>query len=223
VHVLQTYQQDWLAGAMYGTRQFGNEQWNQWTVTVSARVQGTNTATFSDQWYGYVFFNQANRQIVFASGDVFSNADEMRDVCQRLGGSQCTNLSELSRTTGGVGLTWARADVITGNRLSLHLFFEGGAETYRRFSETGAGTAAAAPPSRSVSPVFRTGAGIEYVQQSTTSVIPNIYSLSLAAQSGTWPLLGGEVTRPEMLQSWSQQLEQSWPGWSIMAHGRVQW
>ncbi len=219
MHILQDHRMDLLGGAMYGTRQFGNERWDQWTVTLSGRLQGTNTATVSENWYGYIFFNSTNKQLVFASNDVFSNSDELRSVCQTLGGAQCTNLSELSRMTGGAGITWARADVITGDRLNLHLFFEGGAETYRRFSQPAEGQT----PDRDRQFVFRAGAGLEYIRQSQQSVVPTIYSLQLGAQSGTWPLLPGEITRPEMLNPWATSIESGVPGWSLMLYGRVQW
>ncbi len=231
MQVLQDHRLDLLAGAMYGRREYGNERWDQWTVTVSGRLQGTNTATVSEQWYGYLFFNQATRQVVAASGDVFNNAEEMRQVCQTLGGAGCNSLSDLSRTTGGVGLQWARTDVVTGDRMSFHFFFEGGVETYRPWSGAGSGTvdtgggntAAVTINPRDNAFVFRTGVGFNYTQQSPNSTIPNIYSLTLGAQNGSWPLIPGDVTRPEYLQSWGTSMETAIPGWSLMLHGRVQW
>ncbi len=226
VQLLQDHRFDLLSGAMYGRREYGNERWDQWTVTVSGRLQGASTATFSDQWYGYVFFNRATKSVVFASDSVFENADEMRSVCQTLGGSQCTSLTELSRTTGGVGLEWARTDVLTGDRFSFHFFFEGGAESYERFG--GAGTTGAdgtytMTPNRDNEFIFRSGAAFSYTQQSPNSTIPNIYSVGLTGQSGTWPLLPGEITRPEFLQSYESTVGAGIPGWSFMLHGRVQW
>ncbi len=231
MQVLQDHRLDLLAGAMYGRREFGNERWDQWTVTVSGRLQGTNTATVSEQWYGYLFFNQATRQVVAASGDVFNNPDELRQVCQTLGGAGCNSLSDLSRTTGGVGLQWARTDVVTGDRMSFHFFFEGGVETYQPWSGSGSGTldtGGGTTTPVTINPrdnafVFRTGVGFNYTQQSPTSTIPNIYSLTLGAQNGSWPLIPGDVTRPEYLQSWGSSLETAIPGWSVMLHGRVAW
>jgi hypothetical protein len=227
MHVLQDHRLDLLGGAMYGTRQFGNERWQEWTVTFSGRLQGTMTATVSDQWFGYVFFNSTNKQIVFASNDVFHNADELRSVCQQMGGASCTNLTELSRMTGGAGLTWARADLVTGDRFSFHLFFEGGAESYQNFGAAGTtgttGTTGAASLNRDSEFVFRAGLGFDWTRQSERSVIPNRYFLNISGARGTWPLFPGEITRPEYLNSWEQSIGGTYPGWFIMAHGGFQW
>jgi hypothetical protein len=226
VQVLQDHRMDLLTGAMYGRREFGNERWDQWTVTMSGRLQGTNTATVSEQWYGYVFFNRQTKKIVFASDSVFSDSSEMRSVCESLGGAGCTNLTELSRTTGGVGLEWARTDVMTGDRMSFHFFFEGGAESYNRFG--GAGTTDGAGsytvnPNRDNRFIFRSGAAFSYTQQSPNNTVPNIYSLSLTGQSGTWPITPGDITRPEYLQTNETSIGAGVPGYSFMLHGRIAW
>jgi hypothetical protein len=207
---------------MYGTRQFGNERWDQWTVAFSGRVQGTNTATVSENWYGYVFLNQTNRRVVFASGDVFSNADEMREVCRTLSDGTCGSLSEFSRTTGGAALTWARADLITGDRLSVHFFFEAGSETRSPIAQPSA-TSAAAAAGESPRFIARGGVSLDYIHQPESSTIPNIYSLGLVGQSGSWPLLPARITEPEQLRSRISDIEDAYPGWGFMIYGRAQW
>ena len=114
VSLLQSHKQDLLGGALYGVRQFGNEQWSQWTITLSHRLQTLSTATMNDQLFSYVFFNRLTKKIVFASNQVFMNQAEMQSVCQQLGG--CTDMNELTRTTIGSGVTWAKADMIAGSR-----------------------------------------------------------------------------------------------------------
>ncbi len=223
VQVLQNHRTDILAGAQYGVREYGNERWDQWTVTVSGRLQGMNTSTVSDNWYGYVFFNRMTRRAVVASGDVMTNADELRNVCQTLGGPECSSLADLERMTGGVGLQWARTDVVTGDRMSFHFFFEGGVETMDRYDQTAGASALSLTPNRYNQFVGRGGAAFSYTHMPTNSTVPNIFSVGIEGQSGAWPVMPGSVTQPEYLQSFGQTMETWIPGWSFMLYGRAQW
>jgi hypothetical protein len=227
LHLFQDHRLDILGGALYGTRTFGNERWNQWTVTLSGRLQGTMTETVSEQWFGYVFFNRTTKQLVFASNDVFNNADELRQVCTTMAGAQCSDLTELSRMTGGAGITWARADLITGDRFNMHLFFEGGVESYSPLSmqvqQPAAGEAPRGPGAPRDEFVFRTGLQLEWITGSRTSILPNTYFIGATGARGIWPIIPGEITRPEMLPGFDRTMQQGIPGWWFMLHAGFRW
>ncbi len=219
MRVLQDHRHDLIAGALYGVRQFGNERWDQATVTFSHRLQLLNTTEVSNQLFSYVFFNRTTQKIVFATNDVFHDPQQLSDVCSQLGVAACTNLQEFQRTTIGAGITWARANMQTNERLSLHLFFEGGVESGHSY----------APPGSTVYSnyndrfVWRGGIGLDYLRQAPQSIIPERYFLNIQTTGGTWPLIPGEIGRPEYLAPYRDQIWLSPGGWSIMAHGGFQW
>ncbi len=212
-HVLQDHRQDLLAGILYGQRTYGSEQWTNWQVGLSHRLQLLNTERMSEQLYSYVFFNQTTRQVVFASGDVFENADEMAQVCSQLSGGECSDLNELQRSTAGVGLTWARTNITTGETLSLHFFFEGGVDRRRMLedaSESGQPDASELHPQAEYQRYFvaRGGLGVSYERQDPGSSDPGIViSGSIMGFSGSWPTAPGSVTSPEQLGPWAGQEE----------------
>ncbi len=232
--LLQDHRQDLLAGVLYGQRTYGNEQWTNWQVGLSHRITMLNTERVNEQLYSYVFFNQTTRQVVFASDDVFENADEMAQVCSQLSGGECSDLNELQRTTAGVGLTWARTNITTGESLSLHFFFEGGAERRRMLED-----ASTSPePEGSLHPaaeyetypVLRGGLGVTYERQDPGSSDPGtIISGHIMGYSGSWPTTPGSVTSPEQLSPWAGQEESvtgimnAPMGWGIMGTARVMW
>lgn len=225
IHLLSDHQNDWLAGALYGLREYGARQWDQLTITTSLRHQLTNTATYSDQIFWYMFFNRITGRIVVSSKDVFAegNEAELNDVCQQLGG--CA-VKDFGRTTGGTGITWARADVITGERVSLHFFFEGGAETRRvegatlEGAEEGIDTGLAKWQDEFI---FRTGFGVSWLRQPERSPYGTRYSLFLTADKGYWSAAPeGEVGRPEYLNSW--MINSNVPmGFKVMLWGQIEW
>lgn len=212
LQLLQSHRTDVLAGAVYGIRQFGDEQWNQWTVSMSGRFQAHATSTMSNQLYGYVFFNRLTREATFVAEDEFDS------VC-RSQASLCQELGPLRRTTGGLGLTWARVNLTAGDRLNLHFFFEGGVEEMRASSAAASGEV---PPMTSDF-VFRTGLGFDWQRMTDRSAYGTTYGLHLTGQMGSWPLLPGEVTRPEHLRSYQQDILTSPGGWSVMGHLRIRW
>ncbi|HSB47402.1 MAG TPA: hypothetical protein VLD37_05285 [Candidatus Bilamarchaeum sp.] len=222
LQVLQDHRHDLLAGAFYGVREYGNERWDQWTITLSHRFQAINTATMSDQLFSYVFFNRATRQVVFASDSVFNNPDELSRVCQTLSGGQCSDLGTLSRTTGGAGITWARADLVAGDRMAVHFFFEGGAEQRREFTSTTVG-GTTSPAGERTDFIGRAGISWEYTRQPRTSILPQRYQLTGTAYTGSWPVLPGETSRPEALPSWRDQIRTFPGGWGFMLYGQFQW
>ena len=222
IHLLQDHRHDLLAGAFFGSRQYGNERWDQWTITASHRFQSINTATMTEQLYSYAFFNRTTRQVVFASGDVFNNREELANVCRSLSGGQCSDLTELRRTTGGAGLTWARADLIRGDRMAVHFFFEAGAEERREYAPT-AVSGVTRQAGDTTSFIGRIGIGWDYQLQNPTSVLPTRYNLTGTAYTGSWPLLPGEVLQPEMLRSWGDSLRSYPGGWGLMLYGTMQW
>jgi hypothetical protein len=228
LHLMQDHKQDLLGGALYGVRTFGNEQWQNWQITFSHRLQTLNTGTMSDELFTYVFFNRATRQVVFASGDVFEDSDEMASVCSTLSEGQCSDLDELQRTTGGVGLTWARADVVTGSQLAVHFFFEGGVESRRSMDDIPApeegATSFVVSGSYLNNFVFRGGVGVDYTRQAPGSPLGTKYQLFLTGARGHWPSMSGNVTRPEMLRPWASEITgMDQLGWWLMLYGRVQW
>ncbi|MEW6722304.1 MAG: hypothetical protein AB1324_03515 [Candidatus Micrarchaeota archaeon] len=220
LQIFQNHRHDILGGLLYGTRQYGNERWDQWTVTVSGRVQATQTVDVSDAHYWYLFFNRTTRQIVVASGDVFQNTDELRNVCREMGGTNCQNLTDLERMTGGAGWTWARTDVVTGDRLSFHLFFEGGAERVSSYAPPGQEGTAVRP--RDWTPVARGGLGVEWVRRERSAIPFRLFG-NIAGQTGAWPLLPGEVTSPEYLRGWGGTIGGGLPAWWVMANIGVNW
>jgi hypothetical protein len=222
LHLLQDHRHDLLSGAFYGVREYGNERWENWTITLSHRFQAINTATMSDQLFSYAFFNRATRQVVFASGSVFNNPEELRSVCQSLSGGQCSDLGDLQRTTGGAGITWARADLIAGDRMSLHLFFEAGEERRTEHAPVQSGTLTLPAGQRSEF-IGRFGIGWDYTRQSRTSVLPQRYQITGTAYTGSWPLLPGETARPEQLPAWRDQIRSFPGGWGIMLYGQASW
>lgn len=226
-HLFQDRRQDLLGGAMYGIREFGAEQWENWQISFSHRLQMLNTATMTDQLFTTVFFNRATRQVVFASGDVFQNSDELAAVCSTLSGGQCRDLDELERTTGGAALTWARADVVTGSQLSVHFLFEAGLERRRIMDSL-------APPAEGETRfdpegsymdnfIFRAGVGVDYLRQTPGSPIGTRYGLSLLGARGHWPTAPGNITRPELLRPWASDILGQDMGWWMMLHGYIQW
>ncbi|MBD3210883.1 hypothetical protein GF318_05890 [Candidatus Micrarchaeota archaeon] len=222
VHLLQDHQNDWLMGALYGLRTYQEREWEQLTVTTSLRHQLTNTAEYTDQIFWYVFFNRATGRVVLGSNDVWENEDELRDVCSQLGGCE---VSDLRRTTAGTGITWARADIVTGERLSLHFFFEGGAEQVRDYSEVQGGSEAGRTAIDWQNEfIFRAGLGFSYLRQPEHSVLGTEYSIGVTGARGRWPLIPGEVGRPEYLESWSEGIsEAEMMGWWMMMYGRIRW
>jgi hypothetical protein len=226
-HLFQDRRQDLLGGAMYGVRTFGAEEWQNWQVSFSHRLQLLNTATMTDQLFTTVFFNRTTRQVVFASGDVFQNSDELAAVCSTLSGGQCSDLDELQRTTGGAALTWARADVVTGSQLSVHFLFEAGLER-RRIMDNIAPPAEGATtfdPERSYMDnfIFRAGIGVDYLRQTPGSPIGTRYGLSILGARGQWPVAPGNITRPELLRPWASEIMTRDMGWWLMMHGYIQW
>jgi hypothetical protein len=199
--MLQDHQNDWLMGALYGVREYGNRQWSQLTISSAVRHQLANTTTYQDQVWWYVFFNRTTGNVVLGSSDVFENDAEMRDVCTRLG----CDVSELRRTTGGGGVTWARTDIISGTRLSLHFFFEGGVEQQRDYDD---------PQTIDGNPVvdwqnefvFRSGLSLGYQRQHDSRVLGSRYYMSIVGQRGWWPMTGGEIGRPEYMGPWMSEI-----------------
>ncbi len=219
MRVLQDHRQDLIAGALYGVRQFGNERWDQATVTFSHRLQLLNTTEVSNQLFSYVFFNRTTQKIVFATNDVFQDPQQLADVCSQMGIAACANAQEFQRTTVGAGITWARANLQTSERLSLHLFFEGGVESGRTFAPQG-GSQYTNYNDRFV---WRGGVGFDYLRQAPQSILPERYFLNLQTTGGTWPLIPGEIGRPEYLGPYRDQIYFAPGGWSVMLHGGFQW
>ncbi|MBU0532444.1 hypothetical protein KKB44_03040 [Candidatus Micrarchaeota archaeon] len=211
VHLLQDHQNDWLAGALYGIRDYENEEWRQLTISTALRHQLSNTATYTDQIWWYVFFNRATGTVVLGSEDVFENDDELRDVCGQLG----CDMEEIRRTTAGTGITWARADIITGERLSLHFFFEGGVEEIRDYNEEGA--------EWEEDFIMRSGLQFTYERQPEGRAYGTRYSVGAVGARGEWPIIQGEVTRPEYLRSWSEEIVGAPPSWWFGLYGRIEW
>ncbi|MDD5172443.1 MAG: hypothetical protein PHF60_05405, partial [Candidatus ainarchaeum sp.] len=223
VHLLQDHQNDWLAGALYGLRGYGDQKWEQLTITNTFRHQLTNTATYSDQVYWYVFFNQMTKKVTLASSKVWDNEDELRQVCAQLGG--CT-VEDLRRTTGGGGVTWARTDVITGETLSFHFFFEGGAEQrrqYRTFGEVADSSVVTDLLGQwsSTEFIFRSGLAFSYQRQAAGSLLGEKYTLGITGARGSWPIVPGQITRPEYLGLWNNDTD--YLGWFMMLYGQIEW
>jgi len=223
VNVLQDHQNDWLAGALYGVRQYGDVQWDQITVTTSLRHQLTNTATYSDQVYWYMFFNRMTQKVVLATKDVWEDEAQLRQVCSMLGGC---DMNDLKRTTGGAGVTWAKTDIMAGRTLSLHFFFEGGTEERRqhRVLDESANSNVVADMLGQWSGtefVFRSGAAVSYQRQAAGSVLGEIYTLGITGARGSWPIVPGQITRPEYLNVWANDL--GYMGWWLMLYGQIQW
>jgi hypothetical protein len=223
VHLLQDHQNDWLVGALYGLRGYGDQKWEQLTVTSTMRHQLTNTATYSDQLYWYVFFNQMTKKITLASSDVWNNEDELRQVCAQLGG--CT-VEDLRRTTGGGGVTWARTDVITGETLSLHFFFEGGTEQRRQYRAFGEAADTEVVTDllgqwSSTEFIFRSGLAFGYQRQAAGSLLGEKYTLGITGARGSWPIVPGQITRPEYFGPWAN--DTAYMGWFMMLYGQIEW
>jgi hypothetical protein len=148
-----------------------------------------------------MFFNQTSGRVVLGSSDVFENETEMRDVCAQLG----CDISELQRTTGGGGVTWARTDIISGTRMSLHFFFEGGVERTRDFDDPT--TVAGNPVLQWQNEfVFRSGLSLGYQRQQAGRLLGSRYHLGIVGQRGWWPMTGGDIGRPEYLRSWMSDI-----------------
>ncbi len=209
--LLQDHRVDLLGGLLYGRREYGGERYDQWTVTVSGRMQTINTSTMSNQLYGYVFFNRFSKQAVFASDNVFSDPAERAAVMQTLG----SQAAELTRTTGGAGITWAKVNVSAGDHLNVHAFFEAGTE---RQDQT-VNNSQIQPVSDFV---FRGGLGFDYARQER-NLFGTKYSLYLTGFKGTWPMMPGDITRPEYLLSYTQGITGAYPGWGLMLYGQLGW
>lgn len=196
LHLLQDHRADLLGGVLYGVRQYGPEEWSQWTVTLSGRYQTLNTASMSDMHYGYLFFNTVKKEIVLASKDVFSSPDELKEV------TGYEDLTEFRRVTGGAGWTWARADLIAGDRLNLNLFLEAGADTRNVYLDEGKDAF-----------VFRTGFGVDWGRRGSGD-----YSIAFAGGKGSFPAITGEVARPENLRGWAGDAMNSPGHWWLMLY-----
>ena len=206
--LLQDYRTDLLGGIMYGRREYGSERYDQWTVTLSGRMQSLNTATMSDQLYGYMFFNRLTKKVVFASDQVFKDSAERAAVFQTLG----AEAGELTRTTVGTGITWAKVNITAGDRLNVHAFFEAGTEQKDQ-------TVDATKAGQQVSDViFRGGVGVDYVSQAERSLYGTKYSLFLTGAKGRWPIMPGELSRPEYMQAYSHDIMNSPSGWWLMLY-----
>ena len=220
VNIFQSHTQEILAGVTFARREFGTERWQGATVTISDQLRLRETETFSEQLTVYAFFTymEGKPTIYLATEE---EAQELLD-------------QGFERMTGGVGLTWARVDVTTGDRCALNFFFEGGIEDRRRFEVTierdvtGQPTGGTRVEQREVvddSPIFRAGLSFQYSNADTT-IGPTSVSIGVLGGMGQWPTVPGDLTREEYLTQWATQLSTMpedywWIMFSVVFHGDI--
>ncbi len=220
VQLLQDQKGDWLAGALYGIREFGNEDWKSWKVATTARVSGITTEKMSSNHYFYIAFNRTERKVIVTT-------QEEHDLCVNEG--KC-DLGNFSRTTIGTGYTWARANISSGSSLALHLFFEGGVESRRDFyvaSEqatypgyTGYKSTVSSASDLTNQFVFRAGVGVSFSDQQR-ELIGSSYTFSLTGARGTWPNVAADITQEETMQPYATSITNGrMPLW-IMGYAKV--
>jgi hypothetical protein len=211
VEALRDHQTRWMLGALYGLRGYDQEEWSQLTITSSIRHQLANTTTYQDQIWWYVFFNRATGSVVLGSNDVFEDEEEMRDVCTRLG----CDITELQRTTGGAGITWARTNITTGESLSLHFFFEGGVQSERDYDSPEMVEGAPVVDWQDQA-IFRGGLSLSLRRDQPSSTLGTRYTVGITGSRGPWTLLPGSIGDPQRLPTWRGDITSQDMGWMGM-------
>ena len=103
--------------------------------------------------------------------------------------------------------------------MSFHLFFEGGIEDVTRYDQVPGTPFTGAPTGSDF--VFRAGVGYDYTTAGVRNLYGTQYSVFLTGEKGRWPVLGGNITRPENLMGFSNDVMNSPPGWWLMAYLKV--
>ncbi|NYZ74590.1 hypothetical protein H0O00_05580 [Candidatus Micrarchaeota archaeon] len=169
--IFQDYKQELLGGIFYGTKQYGDLRWNEYKVVLSHNINLINTSTMNQAITHYIFLK--GDKIFVASSGVFEDKDELKQACMTLG----CDISEISRTTVGYGITVAKADFVAGDKLSVHFYVEGGTETgWRPTPPASETTTAVAPTGKKTSTlVGETAVGVEWTPDYGGGLGPSYY------------------------------------------------
>jgi len=185
MHIVKTKKADILGGALYGVKEFGNEKWEGWTVSLSGKFQLKATTTTKEYLYGYLFLDQLGKSATFVSTE-----EEALKMKEQL---------ETERTTGGIGLTWVKVSMERGEKFKLHFFFEAGVEKQRNIDLN------ILPEQTPLAKKFIGRLGFK----AEKTVGHGLYTwfVSFAAAAGDWPYMPATITQPEYLMGWDSILK----------------
>jgi len=150
---------------------------------------------------------------------VFDSKAEMETVCNALG----CDMSEVKRTTGGLGITVVKTDFVAGDKLSLHFFFEGGRETAWTPNKGTTDETSTSTTFRNLYVdqfIFRTALGFDYIPNYEGGALGLSYFFRIGGQRGAWPIMGGDLSRPEEYQSYDLQIGKP-AGYSVVVSGGI--
>lgn len=186
-HLFKSNKVDILGGALYGFKEFAGEEWEGWTMAISARVQEEMLASIQNEHYAYLFVDSLTKEAKFVSSEEIDG-----EIIQAQ-----NKMSDAERITAGVGYTWTKVNIERGDNIKLHFFFEAGKEL-KRGKDLGI-------PQEAPEEKFIGRAGFKF-EQSAKHGQYSWFIAGVVAQ-GDWPYLPASITKPEYLPMWKSTID----------------